>query len=88
MRARDRPGPAAPAGQTGPYKGEDTEGTLRLLALNGDTPHRALTPTETELRALMPQMKTGKEAMVDADNSDNQSIDLPGVHIRARDHGA
>jgi hypothetical protein len=77
---------AAPDGRSCEYKGDDTEVTLRLLALNGDTPHSALTPIETELQALMPEMKNAGQT--EDVSADQQSVDLPGVHIRANDHGA
>ncbi len=79
---------AAPDGLSCQYKGDDTEVTLRLVALNGDTPRSALTPIETELKALMPEMRSDTVAKIDGDSSDRQTIDLPGVHINAGDHGA
>jgi hypothetical protein len=77
---------AAPDGLSCQYKGDDTEVTLRLLALNGDTPHSALTPIETELKALMPEIKSAGQS--EETSGDQQTVDLPGIHIRAGDHGA
>ncbi|MDB5432170.1 MAG: hypothetical protein JWP35_3286 [Caulobacter sp.] len=79
---------AAPDGLSCQYKGEDSEVTLRLVALNGDTPRSALTPIETELKALMPEMKTPANTEDVSGSDDEQTVDLPGVHIRAGDHGA
>jgi hypothetical protein len=78
-------------GKSCEYKGEDgREITLRLVALNGQTPQAALGPVEADLRALVPPHLGGDMVKIDAGDDgdskhDNAKIDLPGIHIDA--HG-
>jgi hypothetical protein len=80
---------AAADGQTCAYAGQNAEVTLSLVALNGGDAEAALAPIETDLKTLMPAVKSppppppGGKA-----KGDSAKISLPGIKIDAHDKGA
>jgi len=73
------------------YTTEGAEVMLRLIALDGAAPGEALTPIEDELKALIPP--PDRDAKDDSEKAtegsgDRAEIKLPGLHVRAGDHGA
>lgn len=76
---------AAADGKTCAYQGDDTEVTLRLIALdNGDT-RAALAPIEADLKGIMPVAAPEEPA---AATGENVMIDFPGLKVHADDAGA
>ena len=76
---------AAPDGLTCDYGAEGVEVTLKLVKLDGGDAAKALTPIETDLRALMPGTRPGAAAAADADaprGEDDVDIALPGISIK------
>lgn len=78
---------AAPDGKSCEYEGADSQVTLKLVSLNGGDAATALSPIETELKALMPDVP-GKPEPAKGGRGDRADINLPGVHIQADDNGA
>jgi hypothetical protein len=85
---------AAADGKTCAYQGDDTEVTLRLIALdNGDT-RAALAPIEADLKGVMPvaapeppEAPAAPEEPAAA-TGENVMIDFPGLKVHADDAGA
>ncbi|PVM93154.1 hypothetical protein [Caulobacter endophyticus] len=77
----------APDGRSCGYAGENAEVTLRLVALQGDDAEAALNPIETDLKALMPHLKSSTAPKAPK-GKETAQIKLPGVSIDARDEGA
>jgi hypothetical protein len=91
---------ASADGQTCAYQGDDTEVTLRLLALKDADARTALAPIETELKGLMPvsapePLGSPQVPAVAAEPEEpasgkagNVTIDFPGLQVHANDSGA
>jgi hypothetical protein len=80
---------ASPDGQTCAYRADDTEVTLRLVALKGGDARAALAPVETELKGLMPVSKPEPVPEEPAASAgENVAIDFPGLQVHANDAGA
>jgi len=80
---------AASDGQSCQYTTEDGgQVSVQLIKFTGD-PQTALTPIEAKLRAeIPPDTEAGAKADgADAGGKDQVDINLPGIHIRAHDHG-
>ena len=81
----------SPDGLTCGYQSDNTEVTLRLISLTNGDAQAALTPIETELKAMMPPPTPPAPPAAPAApgapaaKSDNEkvSIDFPGLHVRA-----
>jgi hypothetical protein len=79
----------APDGLSCGYAGGGAEILLRLVSLNGGDAEQALAPIETELKALMPPVRSvAAEGGATKAGQNKTSIHLPGVHIDASDDGA
>ncbi|TCS15023.1 hypothetical protein [Caulobacter sp. BK020] len=81
---------AAADGQACVYAGQNAEVTLKLVALNGGDAEAALAPIETELKALMPAVKSPPPSPPTSGKprGDSAKISLPGIRIDAHDKGA
>jgi hypothetical protein len=80
---------AAPDGLSCGYAADGVEVTLKLVRFENGDAARALTPIETELRALMPASDSGaRVAAAEGATGDQVDINVPGVNIRADDGGA
>jgi hypothetical protein len=77
----------APDGTSCGYANGQAEVTLRLVALKGDDAEAALAPIETDLKALMPQLKAPEPA-AKGSGKETARIRMPGVSIDARDEHA
>jgi hypothetical protein len=78
-------------GQSCLYHGQNAEVTLSLIALNGGDAEAALAPIETDLKALMPAMKSPPPpppAPGGKARGESAKISLPGIRIDAHDKGA
>lgn len=75
---------AASDGLSCVYTSDRAEVTLRLVTLTNGSPAETLAPIETELKALLPNVKTTPPAS----SNDDVDIRLPGVSIQAGDNGA
>ncbi len=79
----------APDGQSCAYASADATVDLRLVKLNGGDAEAALSPIETELKAVMPlPPATPRPPAHKGDGKNRTSINLPGVKIDASDNGA
>jgi len=79
---------ASPDGLSCAYQGDETDVTLRLVALNNGAPEAVLAPIETELKGLMPAPTPATPAApatsgMNTDKSGKVAIDFPGLHVRA-----
>lgn len=79
---------AAVDGQTCVYSAEGTEVTLKILPLAGGDAAAALTPLETELKALLPAKPSAAPADAAANGDEAVNIRLPGVSIEASNDNA
>lgn len=79
---------AAADGLSCNYAADGVEVTLRLVKLEGGDAALALTPIESELRALMPTAPVAAGATANADSGEEVNIRVPGVNIQAGDAGA
>ncbi|MBO9710205.1 MAG: hypothetical protein J7521_18540 [Caulobacter sp.] len=78
----------APDGQSCAYQGRNAEVALRLVPLSGGDAEAALAPIETELKTLMPAIRTSAPAPTAGKRADGARISLPGIKIDAHDKGA
>lgn len=79
----------APDGQSCAYQGRNAEVSLRLVPLSGGDAEAALAPIETELKTLMPAIRSAAPAPANGGKRpDGAKISLPGIKIDAHDKGA
>jgi hypothetical protein len=81
---------AAADGQACVYAGQNAEVTLKLVALNGGDAEAAQAPIETDLKTLMPAIKSPPTPPTPGGKprGDSARISLPGIRIDAHDKGA